>query len=57
MEQSFRQAMTISGADPTVFVRSGISITLLVLAVVMVLLPVVVPRLRKLKEAPEDLAA
>jgi putative tricarboxylic transport membrane protein len=55
MEQSFRQAMTISGADPKIFVHSGISITLLILAVVMVLLPVVLPRLRKLKEGPEDL--
>jgi putative tricarboxylic transport membrane protein len=55
MEQSFRQAMTISSADPRVFVGSGICITLLVLAVVMVLLPVVLPRLRQLKAGPEDL--
>src|SRR4051812_12473140 len=55
MEQSFRQAMTISGADPKVFVGSGICITLLVLAVVMVLLPVVLPRLRAMKAGPEDL--
>jgi TctA family transporter len=47
--------MTISGADPRVFVGSGICITLLILAVVMVLLPVVLPRLRQLKEGPEDL--
>jgi putative tricarboxylic transport membrane protein len=55
MEQSFRQAMTISGADPKVFVGSGICITLLVLAVVMLLLPVVLPRLRAMKAGPEDL--
>jgi putative tricarboxylic transport membrane protein len=51
MEQSFRQAMTISGADPKVFIHSGISITLLVLTVVMVLLPVVLPRLRECRAA------
>ena len=55
MEQSFRQAMTISGADPKVFVGSAICIILLILAVLMVLLPVVLPRLRALKEGPEDL--
>ena len=55
MEQSFRQAMTISGADPKVFVGSGICVTLLVLAVVMLLLPVVLPRLRAMKAGPEDL--
>ena len=55
MEQSFRQAMTISGADPKVFVGSAICIILLILAAVMVLLPVVLPRLRALKEGPEDL--
>jgi len=54
MEQSFRQAMTISGADPKVFIHSGISITLLVLTVVMVLLPVVLPRLREWQSGPED---
>jgi putative tricarboxylic transport membrane protein len=57
MEQSFRQAMTISGADPKVFVGSAIAITLLVLAVVMVLLPVVLPRLRAMKAGPENLDA
>jgi hypothetical protein len=38
-----------------VFVGSGICITLLVLAVVMLLLPVVLPRLRAMKAGPEDL--
>ena len=55
MEQSFRQAMTISGANPKIFVGSGISITLLILAVIMLMLPVVLPRLRKLKEGSENL--
>ena len=35
MEQSFRQAMTISGANPAVFLQSGISIALLCAAVVV----------------------
>ena len=55
MEQSFRQAMTISGANPSVFVGSGICITLLVLAVIVLLLPVILPRVRAMKEGPEDL--
>ena len=41
MEQSFRQAMTISSADPTVFVQSGISISLLCAAVLSVAVPIV----------------
>jgi putative tricarboxylic transport membrane protein len=40
MEQSFRQAMTISSANPMVFLQSGISVTLLALAVVSIALPV-----------------
>jgi len=56
MEQSFRQAMTISGADPAIFVSSGISVTLLVLALVLVSLPVLLPRLKQWKQGPEDLA-
>ena len=54
MEQSFRQAMTISGADPAIFVKSGICITLLVCTVIMVLLPVILPRLREWTSGPED---
>ena len=34
MEQSFRQAMTISGADPGIFVGSGITVTLLVMSAI-----------------------
>ena len=41
LEQSFRQAMTISSADPTVFVQSGISISLLCAAVLSVAVPIV----------------
>jgi putative tricarboxylic transport membrane protein len=41
MEQSFRQAMTISGADPKIFFGSGISIVLLCLSVVSIAFPLV----------------
>ncbi len=57
MEQSFRQAMTISGADPTVFVKSGISITLVVLSVISILLPVILPRVKQWKQGSEKLEA
>jgi TctA family transporter len=48
MEQSFRQAMTISGASPKIFVGSTICIIFLVMIVVAVLMPLVVARLRTL---------
>ncbi len=51
MEQSFRQAMTISSANPAVFVQSGISITLLGAAVLSVVLPIVMSRRKKRKGA------
>jgi putative tricarboxylic transport membrane protein len=49
MEQSFRQAMTISGADPAIFVKSPISITLIVLSVVSIALPFILPKLKAMK--------
>jgi putative tricarboxylic transport membrane protein len=48
MEQSFRQAMTISGGNPKIFVGSPICIILLVMIVVAVLAPLVVSRLKAL---------
>jgi putative tricarboxylic transport membrane protein len=48
MEQSFRQAMTISGGDVKVFYGSAITITLLVMSVISVALPFVIPKLRAL---------
>jgi putative tricarboxylic transport membrane protein len=47
MEQSFRQAMTISSANPAIFVKSGISITLLAAAVLSVAVPIVLARRKK----------
>ncbi len=48
MEQSFRQAMTISGGDVKVFYSSAITITLLVMSVISVVLPFIIPKLRAL---------
>lgn len=54
MEQSFRQAMTISGGDPIVFVSSGITVTLVALAVISITMPFILPRLKALKRASDD---
>ena len=48
MEQSFRQAMTISGGDLKIFYGSAITITLLAMSVISVALPFIIPRLRAL---------
>jgi putative tricarboxylic transport membrane protein len=39
MEQSFRQAMTISGANPKIFVGSAICVILLLLSILSIFLP------------------
>ena len=49
MEQSFRQAMTISGADPAIFVKSGISMTLIALSVISISLPFIMPKIKAMK--------
>lgn len=54
MEQSFRQAMTISGADPAIFLKSGISMTLLAMSVVSIALPFILPRLKAFKAVSEE---
>jgi putative tricarboxylic transport membrane protein len=51
MEQSFRQAMTISGGSPAIFVGSGITITLLALSVISIAMPFILPRLRGMRES------
>jgi putative tricarboxylic transport membrane protein len=56
MEQSFRQAMTISGADPAIFIKSGISTTLLVLSVISVAFPILLPKLKEWTKGSEDAA-
>ena len=54
MEQSFRQAMTISGANPIVFVKSTICVVLLIAAVVLLMAPVLFAKLRDWRAAAED---
>jgi putative tricarboxylic transport membrane protein len=54
MEQSFRQAMTISGANPKIFFGSAITMTLVIMSVISILLPFVLPMLKKYKEEGKD---
>ena len=51
MEQSFRQAMTISGGNPVIFVSSTITVTLLVFTAISVAAPFILPRLRAMRES------
>ena len=51
MEQSFRQAMTISGGDLKIFYGSAITVILLVMSVISVLLPFIIPKLRALGDS------
>jgi putative tricarboxylic transport membrane protein len=53
MEQSFRQAMTISGGSPKIFVGSTITVTLLVFSVISIVLPFILPRLKALKPSED----
>lgn len=48
MEQSFRQSMTISEGGLSILISSWISVTLLALAVLSVVLPIVIPRFKNL---------
>ena len=48
MEQSFRQAMTISGGILAIFASSGITVALLVMSVASVVLPFVIPKRKTL---------
>jgi putative tricarboxylic transport membrane protein len=54
MEQSFRQAMTISGGHVSVFVGSGITVTLVVLSVISIAMPFILPRLKSLKASGDE---
>jgi putative tricarboxylic transport membrane protein len=53
MEQSFRQAMTISGGNPKIFVGSTITVTLLVFSAISIALPFVLPRLKGLRQSED----
>jgi putative tricarboxylic transport membrane protein len=51
MEQSFRQAMTISGGDPAIFIGSPITITLVVLSAISIATPFILSRLKAFRGA------
>jgi len=51
MEQSFRQAMTISSGHPKIFVGSPICITLVVLSVLSIFLPMIIARIKASRAA------
>jgi putative tricarboxylic transport membrane protein len=51
MEQSFRQAMTIAGGNPKIFVGSTITITLIVLSIISIITPFILARMKTFKGA------
>ena len=52
MEQSFRQAMTISGGNPSIFLHSNVARVLVALSVIAFILPLVLPLLSRLVRRP-----
>jgi putative tricarboxylic transport membrane protein len=54
MEQSFRQAMTISGGNPKIFFNSTITVTLIVMSVISIALPFVLPRIKAMLKSQEE---
>jgi putative tricarboxylic transport membrane protein len=51
MEQSFRQAMTISGGDAKIFVDSPIAASLIVLSIVSIATPFILSRIKAFRNA------
>ena len=49
MEQSFRQAMTISGGNPKIFFNSTITISLVILSVISIITPFILARMKMFK--------
>jgi putative tricarboxylic transport membrane protein len=49
MEQSFRQAMTISDGNPAIFVGSTICVTLVILSVLSIALPFILARIKTMR--------
>jgi len=49
MEQSFRQAMTISGGNPKIFVGSTICVTLVILSIISIFLPIILNRMKSMR--------
>ncbi len=46
--------MTISGGNPKIFFGSAITITLVVMSVISILLPFILPMIKKYKEDGKD---
>jgi putative tricarboxylic transport membrane protein len=57
MEQSFRQAMTISDGNPAIFVSSGITVTLVVMSIISIALPFILPRMKKIQGSDAQIGA
>ena len=57
MEQSFRQALTISNGSPAIFFKSSVALALIVLTVLSLLYPVVQSKLRARQMQKENEAA
>jgi putative tricarboxylic transport membrane protein len=57
MEQSFRQAMTISGGNPKIFVGSTICVVLVALSIFSIFLPFILDRIKKLNQGAKAEAA
>ena len=53
IEQSFRQAMTISDDSLTIFFSSGITVTLMMLTAISLLWPFIISGIRALKRSRE----
>ena len=57
MEQSFRQALTISGGNPSILVGSTICLVLIGMSVFSAALPFLLPRLKAWREGAQADAA
>ena len=56
LEQSFRQAMTISGANPATFVGSTICVVQVILTIISIFMPIVLNRMKSLRGAADEAA-
>jgi putative tricarboxylic transport membrane protein len=57
MEQSFRQAMTISDGHPQIFVSSTICVTLLAMSAISIMLPFIFARMKPIVSEPAEKTA
>ena len=53
LEQSFRQAMTISGGNPATFVASTICVVQVILTIISIFVPIILNRVKSLRVAAE----